>query len=162
MKKRYLLFLLIPVMLLGSGCVQQRSTPSTIDYSYKKERIFSYPLDTVWQAIIETLTEEEEPITTIEKESRIIVTDFVLFYEGYFPERVLPKKSLETIRKGRYKLNIVVREEKEGVLVTIRAHIEKYSKAFLEDFPTWKPVKSHGLIEKKFLDAIEKRLVSRS
>ena len=146
-----LILLLVMVGLLLTGCVR------SVDYSYERDRTFLCPFDTVWRMTMRVLTDREEPISAIEKESGIIVTDFVLFYEGHFGKTVLPMGALEIVKQGRYKLNIVAQEVGGKTLVSVRAHIEKLSKVFMEDYYTWKPVRSGGLIENEILEQIATR-----
>lgn len=143
-----IVLMLVMLGLLLTGCVR------SVDYSYERNRTFLCSFDTVWRSTMSVLTDREEPISAIEKESGIIVTDFVLFYEGHFDKTVLPMGALEIIKQGRYKLNIVVQEVEGKTLVRVRAHIEKLSKAFMENYYTWKPVQSGGLIENEILEQI--------
>lgn len=118
----------------------------------QKEHFYDADFNTTWRVVIDVLNDRSLPITTIEKESGIIVTDFVIISPSAPLILVQPP---EIARQGRYKLNISVVSASEKTKVRINAHFERLSTGFLENFPTWKPQNSTGVLEAELFEAIQ-------
>lgn len=147
---------LLVVGCLGYSCAPRRPLPFVSISKEAKTRIFEASYDDVWQALILVLNEDELPICTIEKESGVIVTDFVRFgpYSS-FAQNCLEEGLLETIKEGRYRLNVlVIQRGPESVSVRINAHIEKFSKLFFGWY-RWHSQATNGYIEYQIFQAIE-------
>lgn len=156
--KRSILMMVMGVLgIVMSSCA---GTKFVVIPSEEKTYVFEYDLDTVWTKLIFVLNEQELPITTIEKESGIIVTDFVLFdAKSSFGKSVLQIGTLEFVKEGRYRLNILATKRgKASTSVRINAHIEKFSQELMENTYSWKPQLSNGYIEKQIFTELNTAL----
>ena len=153
---RHSVWLSVLVLLCLSCASRQAFIPITTE---EKTRVFEHPFDEVWESLVYVLNENEQPISTIEKESGIIVTDFVRFdpYSTTAKE-CIHTQTLETVRECRYKLNILVMNEgPKSTAVRVNAHIEKFSKPFLMDY-SWTSQMSNGYLERRIFDELDDRL----
>ena len=142
------------ILLILMGCTGAPIAPLS---SEQKERIYQADFEKTWRAVLDVLNERSEPIGTIEKDSGIIVTDFVLM--SGLETAFFPIQPMQAIRQGRYKLNISVKSASDKTWVRINAHFERFSSIIMvETFPSWKSQNSTGALERQLFDAIEKQL----
>lgn len=149
------LMVVLILLLTFVGCVGVPIAPLAPE---DKERLYQSDFNVTWHGVLDVINEKELPITTIEKESGIVVTDFVIIPFTFASSRpdLFPAQPLEMIQQGRYKLNISVRSASVSTKVRINAHFEKFSHiAFIEQFPSWKIQASTGILEKELFNAIE-------
>ena len=154
---------LIFLPLFGLGClgpgVEIMPMPEE-----DKIKVYSKNFEVVWNAIVDTITEMEIPIKTIDKESGVIITDFVRFHPLYFGKSVLRegKTMGENTREGRYMVNATVRPESDSTRVKLNIHTERLSTdrsgIFVESFPSWKSQPSNGVIEGIIFQKIDSKL----
>ncbi len=142
-------------IFLVSCQTTQHYTPIS---SAEKTHTVNYDYDSVWTKLLYVLNNQELPITTIEKESGIIVTDFVVFSpRSSFGQSVIETGFLETVRDGRYKLNLlVINRGSNSTSIRINTHIEKFSMYALgRNMPVWSHQQSNGFIERSLFDEID-------
>ncbi|MBU3958845.1 MAG: hypothetical protein KKE91_03185 [Candidatus Omnitrophica bacterium] len=75
MKRLILLVVVVAVMFMLTGCATGPQLIRNDAYDYKISRIFNSDFGTTWAGIIKIM--EAHPITTIEKDSGILLTDWV-------------------------------------------------------------------------------------
>jgi hypothetical protein len=143
------------VILISLSCAPRMAVSPSLPI--EKERTYQYPFSPVWTKLIYLLNEEELPIAVIERESGVVVTDFVRFgFHSRFGTSVIKPGILESVREGRYTLNILVVAETESVTtVRINVHSEKLSEPLLTRGYDWAATGSTGYIEKDLLDKLE-------
>ena len=162
--------LTILLIVLLSGCANSRYIDSYAGYYAKRDMDFNKDLNTCWQVLLDVLSDENQPIATIEKESGIIVTDFVLIDKSslmrYASVPYNPRGTGYT--QGKYKLNIRVKKTSEGV-TNIKVNI--YLEGFWNESQrsgwenAWHPVasgahplESRGVLENEILQSVNSML----
>lgn len=140
--------MLLIVFLSGCAAPQIAALPPE-----KKEQTYKADFNTTWITVLDTLTERNLPISVAQKDSGLIVTDFVLT-EG-FVSPLFVHAPMEMITQGRYKLNVSVRDGDHGTKVRINAHFEKFSTLIFETIPSWKPQHSIGILESELFEEIK-------
>ena len=137
--------LLMAFVLVGfTGCVGLQIEPLAPE---KKQVSYAADFNTTWRAVLDVLNDWSMPITAIEKESGIIVTDFVIMKAPSDAFPMGPMGSMELPQAGRLKLNISVREENGKTTIKINAHHERLTQHFGEMSASWKAQNSTGHTE---------------
>ena len=156
MKKAGVWTILLAVILAGCA-VTQVTRPGIEDSA-----IISAPLDKVWGAIIATIGDRALPFESVEKESGLITTKFVIFTSGMVTDEqidriaVKPSGLLNVWSQGRYTLNIFAMPSGEGATkVKITTHIEAYERNVSN---SWHICYSHGVLEQELLYAIRSKV----
>ena len=146
--------LLAVLLLVGfTGCAGVQITPLPPE---KKQMIYPASFDATWRTVLDVLNDWEMPISAIEKESGIVVTDFVVVSA---PSDMFPMGQMEIPRAGRYKMNISVREQGKQTIVKVNAHYERFSQILFEPIGTWKPQGSTGQVEANLLNSVLATLI---
>jgi hypothetical protein len=147
------------VFLLFAGCATVPTGPvAPIQDSFEIDK----PYDVVWKAAVATFAEKSLPVTSIEKDSGFITTDFVIFASGLYAEEqinataVRPAVFLGTWNSGRYSINIYAQSiDSSKTKIKITPHIEAFEN---NGTKTWYPCASKGIIEKDIYDSIMSKL----
>ena len=145
------------IILTGIFLVSCQTTQSYIS-SAEKTHTVNYDYASVWTNVIYVLNNQELPIITIEKESGLLVTDFVVFSpRSPFGQSVIKPSLLEMVRDGRYKLSLLVLNKGPNLTsIRINTHIEKFStNALASNIPVWSYQQSNGFIERSLFDEID-------
>jgi len=146
--------ILVSVGLLG--CVTMPIAPTEVENS----RIFQADFDKVWSSLTATMMEQAFPIESVEKESGIITTRFVLFADGIDADKQIkeiaerPKVFMGVWLQGRYTLNIHAKSIGDATQVMITPYIEGYE----DQTERWHVCYSKGVLEKKIFDLIKRKL----
>ncbi|TFB13640.1 hypothetical protein E3V33_01420 [Candidatus Marinimicrobia bacterium MT.SAG.4] len=119
--------------------------------------------DDVWSAIIESLAEAIAPIESIEKESGLVTTHFVLFFNNYSEraelDRIAEKPDygfLASWQRGRLKYNVFVRSLSDSLCsIKITSYMEAREDVLIKD---WVVVHSRGIIEGELFESIKSKL----
>ena len=158
MKREFLLPIVIGLaVLLLSGCT--KSPPITEPVI--QEQVFQADFDVTWHAIIDALSDGNYPIQSIEKESGLVTTQFVVFTQGIGAKSqidriaAVPGMFLGTWSAGRYSLSIFATSITGGTRVRIKAHVEAYENNVSY---TWHVCQSRGVLEGSILNVIGTKL----
>lgn len=93
-----------------TGCISAQMRDTT----YYSNRDINFPKDynSCWQNLLDVLSDGNEPIVTIEKESGILVTEFVsIIQDSLIRYARVPYGIMGTgYSEGKYKLNIRVKK----------------------------------------------------
>lgn len=110
------------VIVLAVGACAQPGTPAT-KVDIENGRIINAEFDTTWIAIIETLAALSFPITTLEKNSRIVaITDFSW---GSGEANEGERGPMEEVVRRRGRANVLARKiEQEQTPVTMKTALE--------------------------------------
>ena len=148
-------------ILILSGCTE-RISQEEIE-AIQTSTVFNVNVDKLWDFLVIAITDDMGlPVTTIEKESKLLVTDFVSIPYERLAEISMTQKDMTisslVFSQGRYKLNCLVRKvDSTKTSLKILAHIEgRYS---LMDTREWYVCKTRGRIEKEIFDAIQNKLI---
>ena len=146
----------ITILFFLAGCVTPAVRPTIQDTV-----TINAPFDKVWSAIIATLSERALPIKTIEKESGVVATDFIIFASGFWAQEAIdeiavrPSCFLCLWDGGRYTVRIFVTKDGESeTRIKITTHIEAFDKSWLG----WLVLYSNGTIERRIFDAIKAKI----
>jgi len=140
-----------------SGCVSAQLKDTT--YYAIRDIDINKNYNTCWEALLDVLSDANQPITTIEKESGIIITEFVSIDQSYLVRiAVVPYGIFGTgYTQGRYKLNIRAKKTSSDVTnIKINAHIEGFW-GIIEPYG-WRPLESRGVLENDILKSLGSRL----
>ena len=173
------------VSLAVTGCVTVRTQPITMGAlegeKYETSRTYAATVDQTWEAVVDVM--QRYPITTIEKASGLLITDWVdgaseIFYAEYVGKREM--------LKDRTKLNIKVSQVTGGIRVTVNQYVKLFAPAssviaVMEDpiagttvpYPPvyeWRdvsgikdlPTRTSSKQEREILDAVEAKLKEHS
>ena len=152
---------LILIFLMIIGCSTTKITqPRIID-----TKIFPSSYDEVWQSLVSSLALMSLPIASIEKDSGLITTNFVIFASGILADNeikrisVRPSIMLGTWSQGRYILSVFVEKlDTNSTKVRITSHIEAYENNVSY---SWYVCHSKGVIERQIFNSIESKLGTR-
>jgi len=155
MKKFFIINTVCFIFIIGCATVPVRPT-------IQDTQIINAPFDKVWEALVATLAEMGLPIESIEKESGIVTTDFVIFASGLATEKVLgkvavyPTSLLYIWSTARYKLSIfAIKKGEDATKVKITTHIEAYESNVTHN---WMVCYSKGVIEKRIFESIKMKI----
>lgn len=148
----------ILVCIFLNGCVSAQLRDTT--YYKIRDMDFDKDYNACWQVLLDTLSDENQPITVIEKESGIIVTEFVMIdlsnllrIASRVPYGIFGTGYTE----GRYKLNIRVKRTSPNVTnIKINAHIEGFF-GIMQPYG-WHPLESRGVLENDILKNVVSKL----
>jgi len=147
--------------LLWTGCAAVRPTPTEITKSKKYDADY----DTAWKATVEAIAEENVTVSTIEKDSGLIV----LSPFDYHPTQASEGKCghLEQIirRQGRGNIFVTAEEEKKTkvqINTKLSAQIRWGTGSGFAPFEYyWIKTYSNGAIESELFDAIGNRIARK-
>lgn len=150
MKKIYFFAVLFLVILTGCATTEIVAPPPIHD-----TEVVQGSFENVWRAILTALTETRLPLKLIEKESGMIVTEFVPLRRWEIDDVAeTPFVFLATWTEGRYNLNILAEPSDENATkIKVVVHIE----AFERD-EGWYVCSSKGVIEKRIFDFVKARI----
>ncbi len=160
--KRRILILLSLGLLFTSCASKDFAEPGVKSFSRQAvEKIFRGSYSDVWQATKEVLDEQKYPLATSQKESGVIITDWILgksdrLYSGYGEARI-PYNI-------RYKLSFRFKPSRKGVEVQIDNEEQYMSDAitagteFSGSLYQWIPTESSTQKEARLLGNIQNRL----
>jgi uncharacterized lipoprotein len=115
--KRTLLIFTCAVAILA-GCVTDNVKFPTPTANFAPKRIYSIPHDKLWQAVLDALDKNNIAVTSSDKSSGIIQTDYIAG-----PSQVMIPLGIS--QSTRYKYNISLRDESDGsVKVKVICKIE--------------------------------------
>lgn len=142
---------LVLVCLVSISCA---SAPKNYDVERSVE--FEESFDDVWRATVETFTAQNLPIDNIEKDSGIIVTDWMRFVPADEIADCGSPGGLNTLRDRRIKFNVFVRPIENETTLTVNTAAEAMS-CFQNNC---NPVScnSTGNLERRIQTGIETRL----
>jgi uncharacterized lipoprotein len=126
-----------------TGCA---SAPRQHDY----DKMFTYAEDyeSIWKAVIATFAELNLPISNLEKDSGLVMTDWIDVGSTDFEGRACDcgKAGLATTLATRMKFNVFVRDDSgEGISVTVNVTSQQLRE--LLDEQKWFPCTSLGSLE---------------
>ena len=149
--RRILIVTVLASTLLTLACAKQMVTAT----AEQRSREYDAPFDDTWERLVHVVTELGLPVTTIEKDSGLLGTDFYVFdARGNEAKLVLQEQSsLETIQGGWFKMSVLVsRLTDSRTRVKINCQIEKLSSILGES--AWRYQPSNGYLEQRYLDLI--------
>lgn len=151
------LFILAVSACILTGCASAQLRDTT----YYNIKDINIPKDynTCWQNLLDVLSDQNEPIVTIEKESGILVSDFVnISQDSLIRYALVPYGMMGTgYTEGRYKLNIRVKKISENVTaVKINAHIEGFW-GIVQPYG-WLALESRGVLEVGILQQLASKV----
>lgn len=127
------------VALFAFGCAAAPLAPE------KKERVYPADYDRTWNAVLDVLNERVLPLRIVQKDSGIVVTDFVERRTGAIK---------------RFKLNISVRPQSSSTKVRIDGRFEYFQRGGSFDVGRWEVEESTGEVEADLFQSIEKKLAA--
>ena len=154
-----ILLIFLIVSILASGCATGKIIIPEIQNDYEVEAGF----EIVWQAVVESITDNSMSIEVIEKESGIITTGFIKFFNNYNEraelDRLAEKPDYNFLAKwteGKLKYNIFVKSISD---TTTRMKITSQMEAFEGGIShEWVVVYSRGIIEDDLFDLIKAKI----
>lgn len=111
----------------------------------KKERLFQADYDKTWFAVLDVLNERVMPLTIVQKDSGLIITDFVESRTGMIE---------------RFKLNVSIRPQLSSTKVRIDGRFEYFSRGGSFGVGRWESQESTGELEAELFQEIEKKLAA--
>jgi len=178
MKSRLYRFLLLGIALVGAGCAPYSPPPSPTFFrnpsgaeQMMAKRTYAASVDAVWNAAVQVVTDNQYSLVTIEKDSGVLTTDWVLV-ESRSPFGLEPRETPVTLgflavlpptrnflgeiglwSKCRYKFSVRVTAEPSGsTQVLLTPHIECWED---QERKTWTPCESKGVLESQFFQSLE-------
>lgn len=141
--KIFIVFLLACTL---TGCISAQMRDTT----YYTNRDINFPKDfnSCWQNLLDVLSDGNAPIVTIEKESGILITEFVsINKDSLIGYAMVPYGIMGTgYTEGKYKLNIRVKKIADNITnVKINAHIEGFY-GIVQPYG-WHALESRGVLE---------------
>jgi hypothetical protein len=145
-----------------AGCVTQGTDP--IEMSVENSRTYNAPFDVVWPAIIGSIADQNLPVTTLEKASGLIAISGVAYSpsdanEGSrgsvmgTPDRVVARSA---------KFNIFATRQDDGrTNVRVNTSFAMEIRAGDGGEVFWQQSYSNGNFEKRILNEIQYRIVSK-
>lgn len=127
------------VALFTFGCAAVPLAPE------QKERVYQADYDRTWFAVLDVLNERVIPLTIVQKDSGLIITDVVEARTGMI---------------DRFKLNISVRQQSNATKVRIDGRFEYFNRSGSFDLGRWEVQESTGKLESELFQSIEKKLVA--
>lgn len=123
----------------------------------KNSEVFILPFDKVWAGIVSVISEMSLPIQSIEKESGLITTQFILDNSNEWePAKKMaytPSVFLGTWTGCRYSYSFFVNKQSENQTnVRINTHIEGYESNVTKN---WHVCPSRGILENNFFERLK-------
>lgn len=150
------LLLLAVVAFVGCATVPVQQTAVVNSFVIDK------PFAKVWGAAVATFAEKSLPVKTIEKDSGLITTDFVVFADGYYADDQIksvsrrPSVLMGCWNRGRYSVSYYATAiDDNRTKISITPHIEAFEYNVTK---SWHVCRSAGVIEKELYDAIIAKL----
>lgn len=146
------LFFILLVLLVG--CV---TTPIKKDIEDEVGQIYSFPFELVWEKVIALTVKEHLPTIVAEKDSGIIVTDWIKTngWSAGFEESLFLQTTDE-----RSKISIQVsKNSPEKTEVNLAVHTEKfceYTDISGTKSYSWRATYSSGYFERRFFTELDK------
>lgn len=97
--------------LAAAGCI---SIAGGGDDDYRRAETYSASFDATWRAILQSFSELDLPISTVEKESGIVATDWILVADA--DDRM---DCPDDARQPEMRFNVLVEEVSGGTRMTI-------------------------------------------
>lgn len=146
------------LLLLFCFVLTSCATPPGI---YKFNRSWSMPttFDATWDATIEIFAENNWPITTLEKDSGLIVSDWVRD-ERSSGCADCGKPGLQSVLLRQVRFNVFVRDDPSGPSLTVNTAFRE-QRRFGDQLPYFVDCNSTGRLEKALHDSITQRASQR-
>lgn len=127
------------VAFFAFGCAAVPLAPE------KKERVYQADYDRTWFAVLDVLNERVIPLTIVQKDSGLIITDVVEVRTGMI---------------DRFKLNISVRQQSSATKVRIDGRFEYFNRRGSFDLGRWEVQESTGKLESELFQSIKKKVAA--
>ena len=162
--------LMIAMILAGCGGPTVKEKPQAtgqespvIERRLQDSQLFAASFDRVWKAVVQTLSEMNYPIESMERENGSVTTKSMNVEEkpirkGLGRISTMPSITGGVWSRGWYSLSIFVTPGgKNRTNVRITTHIEGYESKVSDG---WHICYSNGFLEKQFFNSVESKLAS--
>lgn len=164
MLRKFKLLLVISYAFMLYGCSTQATSPTALNVD--KSEVYEATYDQVWAAVIAGIAEANLPITTLEKDSGIIVVSGVSYDRDWANEgtrgSVLGVDDLVVERLANFNIMAIeISEEKTRLQLNSTFKMNVRSGNGSQMFPfqyRWQKSYSNGSLEKIMLDGIDARV----
>lgn len=144
---------ILTLLLLLASCA---SAPKTYDFDPTAQ--YSAPFDRTWDSVIQIFAERNWPISTLEKDSGIIVTDWVGFSEQEEVADCGTPGGLSHIGDRRMRFNVYVqRQDNGGSHLRVNTRTEAYI-CTGSNCGNWYACNSTGKLEGMITAMVSRRL----